>query len=326
MSDLFSLDSSNSPKQSPKQSPKHKSHYHFRYSIFNVELEFQETQLVVQMGIKAHVINLTTLFALYRRDLKSQGISELTLAFKHKNKIKRARIYADRGEAEFDAFVDALKALKPNIDISDLPEKKAYEHMGSQDQPWLVILGLMSFSIVLIAILGLPLLLHGLDHGQWKLPLAEVYQNPKLLNQGPSRNLIFSGHLDLEQALTLIEGKGDEQQKQIVAPLYPKAVQSKKQPAVVLVSLKGRALKHLNSLQQGQVQQGILRNIWWEGLGEQTKLKLKEKGVKISDQSVLIEMGITQRDDLQLYLSFILALSLFTTIAVLYLKPVNYKT
>ena len=83
----------------------------------------KNNQFEVQIGIKAYVINLNDLFAIYRRDLKSQGVTELTLAYKQNKKIKRARIYADKGEEEFEAFHHDLKQLKPAIDISDLPEK-----------------------------------------------------------------------------------------------------------------------------------------------------------------------------------------------------------
>ena len=325
MSRLFTPDSPN-PKET-KQSPQSdQTHYHFRYNIFNVEIEFKDNQLTVQMGIKVHVINLDTLFAIYRRDLKSQAASELTLAYRHKNKIKRARIYADLGEPKFELFYQALKRIKRGLDISDLPQKQAYEHMGSKDQPWLVVLGLMGLSIILLSILGLPLLLHGLDYGKWSVSIDDIYQTPSLLNQPPSRNINFSGQLDLSQALTLIDGHGEEAQKQIIAPIYPLTRQKEDETVLVLVSLKGRSITKLKSLQKGEVNQGVLRNIWWEGLGEQNKLKLKAKDLSISEQTVLIEMGITRRDDLQLYLSFIFILSLFTAITVLYLKPVTYKT
>ena len=325
MSRLFTPDSPD-PKDSKQITKPDQTHYHFRYNIFNVEIEFKDNQLTVQMGIKVHVINLDTLFAVYRRDLKSQAASELTLAYRHKNKIKRARIYADLGETEFELFCQNLKRIKRGIDISDLPQRQAYEHMGSKDQPWLVVLALMGLSIILLSVLGLPLLLHGLDHGKWSVSINDIYQNPSLLNQPPSRNLSFSGQLDLSQALTIIEGHGEDAQKQIIAPIYPTKPQKRVETVLVLVSLKGRSITKLKSLQKGEVNQGVLRNIWWEGLGEQNKLKLRAKGLSISEQTVLIEMGITRRDDLQLYLSFIIILSLFTAVTVLYLKPVTYKT
>ena len=324
MSSLLSSNSKDLTSSKDSKEPDQKI-YQFRYTLFRVIVVLKSNQFAIQIGIKAYVINLNDLFAIYRRDLKSQGVSELTLAYKHNKKIKRARIYADKGEEEFEAFHQDLKKLKPGIDISDLPEKKAYAQMGTQDQPWLVVLGLMGCSVILLAILGLPLLIHGLDQGEWTVTSDDIYQNPSILDQAPSRNLNFSGRLNLKKALIIVEGKGDDEQKQIIAPMYPTDKQLSSLPALILVSIKGRALKRVSSLEQGKVNQGILRNIWWEGLGETNKLKLKEGGLNISQQAVLIEMGITQRDDLQLYLGFIAILSFFTTITVLHLKPATYN-
>lgn len=302
--------------------------YQFRYTIFEVDVLIKREYLIAKMGMKTHVIPLEHLCAIYRRDLKSQGIHELTIAFKKDRRLKRARLYADKGEEGFESLFSYLQWLKPESDISHLSETEAYAQMGSRDLPWIVIPSLMALGVLLLALIGAPLLIHGLDRGLWLVDLNEVYESPEQLNNPPSRNIKFAGHLDTDRAFRLIEGKGVDQKIHIIAPLLPAKDQNSKttdQPILTLVSLRGRGLDLLDPIRNGQLSEGILRNVWWEGIGEQAKRGLKEQGVTLSPHASLIEVGVTRRDDLNVYLSFVGLFSLLTGLAALYLKPVEYK-
>ena len=300
--------------------------YLFRYTIFEVEVLIKREHLFAKMGMKTHVVPLQHLCAIYRRDLKSQGIYELTIAFKKEGRLKRARLYADKGEEGFDSLFSYLQWLKPESDISHLPETEAYAQMGSRDLPWIVIPSLMALGVLLLALIGAPLLIHGLDQGVWIMDVNEVYQSPEQLNDPPSRNVTFAGLLDLDRAFRMIEGKGVDQKVHIIAPLFPtKDPEVTTRSAVTLVSLRGRGLEQLDHIKSGKSAQGVLRNVWWEGIGEQAKRGLKEQGVSLSPHATLIEVGVTRRDDLNVYLSFVSLFSLVTALAALYLKPVNYR-
>lgn len=301
--------------------------YHFRYTIFDVDVLIKREHIIAKMGIKTHVIPLANLLAIYRRDLKSQGVLELTIAFKHKQRLKRARLYADWGEESFDAFFNYLLWLKPEANISHLSQSDAYAQMGSKNLPWVVIPSLMMFSVLMLALIGAPLLLHGLDKGSWDVEMAEIYQSPKALLNPSSRNLNFSGQLDLDRALRLIEGKGVDQKLQIIAPIFPKETSDlTDQTALILVALRGRGIEQLDAIRNGKVASGILRNLWWEGVGQQAKRGLKQQGVILSPNVSLIEVGVTQRDDLNVYLSFVSLFSILTALTAFYLRPVKYQT
>ena len=85
--------------------------------------------------------------------------------------------------------------------------------------------------------------MHGLIKENGLLLVMIYTKTPSILNEALSRNLNFSGRLDLKKALIIIEGKGDDEQKQIIAPLYPTDKKELPIPALVLVSIKGRALE-----------------------------------------------------------------------------------
>ena len=310
--------------------------YFFRYTIFDVIVQIKQGHIIAKMGMKTHVIPIDDLEYMYKRHIRQQGVYELTLAFNRDHKMKRARLYSDLHQEGFDSLWSHLQWSKPEADISHLNEREAYAQMGSHDLPWVVIPSLMAIGVLLLALIGAPLLMHGLDRGSWDLNLHTIYQSPELLNNPQSHNVSFSGHLDLERSLQIIEGKGKDQKKHLIIPLYPPLSASTNQSnqentassdeVLIALSLRGRGLNELDKLMQGGESRGILRNIWWEGLGHQARRSLIGQGVTLSPKLCLIEVGVKRRDDLQLYLTFVGLFTGLTLLAALYLKPVKYTS
>ena len=334
----------NSPVRSLEDEPI----YTFRYTLFDVVVQLKQSHLIAKMGIKTHVIPIEEIEFLYRRHIKQQGVYELTIAFRRDQKLKRARLYSDPHQEDFDALWDELLWLKPEANISHLNLRESFSKMGSHDLPWLVIPSLMASTVLLLSILGAPLLIHGLDQGHWRIDLERIYQDPSLLKQPPSHNISIEGLPALDRSFTLMEGSGETTQPHILIPLYPKSTAASYLPlasdkaesasqmnvdaphyaegeALVVLSLRGRSLTKLDQIKNGESVEGILRTIWWEGLGYQSRRGLLKSGAKLSPEVSLIEVGVKRRDDLQIYVLFVCLLSGLTLLVALYLKPYQIR-
>ena len=196
----------------------------FRFTVFEVIAQVFNRQMVIKFGLKTSVIQLDAIRYLYFRDLKDQKMSEITVAASHKNTLRRTRIYADMGEESFEDLWHYLKRNNPDADISGLPTTEAYQLMGSRNYPWLAVSGVMSVAVLLVALLGSPLLRHGLDQGKIGLDLEQAYHHTwDQASVETSRNVTFRGWVDLEHAWRFVEKQGSYNDLKLVAPIYPAA-------------------------------------------------------------------------------------------------------
>ena len=77
----------------------------------------------------------------------------------------------------------------------------------------------------------------------------------------------------------------------------------------------------MNELTQRKSFKGIVRNIAWEGLGDQTRKTLVKNGLKLSHNPMLLEYQAKNKDDLKVYILILSALSTLLLLVILYLKP-----
>lgn len=305
----------------------------FKFTVFEVIAQAFNRQLVVKFGLKTSVIQLDAIRYLYFRDLKDQKMSEITVAVSKGQRLRRVRIYADLKEERFLDLWHYLKDQNPEADISGLPTIEAYRLMGSKNYPWLAVAGVMCLGVLLVAVLGTPLLRHGLDQGTMNLDLERSYQRLESSSQErASLNVTFRGWIDMERAWRLKERQGSYSEIKIVAPVYPSSIDTQASPLpqtkFVVLARNDEALQLLK--QTGVIEmQGVLRTIWWEGLGSLAAQKLRENGAVLSPQTELIELGEIKekrRDDLVMYLMSVGVLSLITLVTTLYLKPPSYSS
>ena len=335
-------------------------HFIFRFTVFEVSARVKGGQLVINQGMKTSVVELDAIRHLYYRELKARDLSELTIASMHRGKLKRVRIYADFKKRSsqsrgFHALVDYLRALHPHADISALTPELAYREMGSQNIPWIALPAVMALGVLLVALITSPLLIHGLDRGRTSFDLNALYQDEdaarairQMRSALSSRQVKFQGWIDVKHAWRRSEesASGIFQKParstaqsldtsssltadrslsdlKIVAPLYPHAPEESgvTPPVRVVVSAVGAQVESLLRNPLDQRYTGTLRDIFWEGIGEQARQRLTERGVVLHDEALLIEVGADHRDDLLVYLSFTGLLCLMTGLVFLYLKP-----
>lgn len=301
--------------------------YTFQFTVFKVDARVRGDQkLVVQMGMKTVVVELSQIKYLYRRELKEQGMSELTIATENpkdrSKKLKRARLYADRGQAGFDDLWRYLTHLHPIANISHETFDVASERMGSQNKPWVAIPLVMSLGALLVIIVATPLLIHGIEKSKWSVDVASLYQDPASLLTPPSHQVELRGWVNLDQGVTPASTFTSSAPNQLSAPLYPEvSKEAEALPvALLIITARDRALAKLRANPSG-THQGILRSIAWEGLGDNTRKSLIKRGVLLTPMVYLVELGATSRDDLTLYCALIFMLTSVIILVWLYLKP-----
>ena len=302
----------------------------FKFTVFEVVAEALNHQMVIRFGLKTSVFQLDAIRYLYFRDLKDQKMSEITVAVSSGPKFKRTRIYADIDEESFHDLWHYLKEISPDADISGLPIDEAYQLMGSRNLPWLAVSGVMSIGVLLVALFSIPLLIHGFDQGQEQLDLERAYQLQQSPQNLTSRNLTFRGWVDLERAWRYEDQQGSYTELKLVVPIYPPSIHGQQElpPARFFVLARDHLAHRLVEQPAVIMREGVLRNIWWEGLGNLAYQKLKKNGVNISLNPELIELGeikVKRRDDLMMYLTSVGVLSLITLIITLYLKPASQR-
>ncbi len=276
--------------------------FRFSYTVFTVTAQMTSEALHVQMGIRQINVRLDRLKHLFVDERSGRESVELILSYMTKSgALKRARIFSDHGESGLNALVEALLECRPEIDIRHLPVNDAYERMGSKSMTWYALPLLMSAALLLVGIICTPLIIHGLDTQRSEIGLSKV-DHPQ-----DTRTLRITGGR-LEQSLAVNdarEGVVDERTN-VWIPLVSPSWTPKEDVRVIVQVLAS----DLDSLTQEKHVEGILRNVWWEGLRSSQRKRLTESGLRLAPEVSLIDSRATPRDDLGLALLILVTLGM----------------
>ena len=265
--------------------------FRFTYTVFNVMARLEGDRLQVQMGIRQIDIHLDRLQHLFVDDRKSRESVELILSYVTKSgKLKRSRIFSDHGEAGFAAFVEAILERRPEIDIRGVDVSTAYERMGSRSLEWFAIPLVMFVGLVIVAVVCTPMLIHGLDTERTTIDITSTSTQPA------TRTVrILGGRLILQSAVTDTRATaGGDENASVWIPLVPPKWTEGDEVRVVVQVLG----KHLGKLQPGEAVEGLLRDVWWEGLDARRRREFKQGGVRTAHDAWLVDASATPRDDL----------------------------
>ncbi len=291
--------------------------FRFRYTVFVVDARVEGDKLVSKTGLKMVVVPLERLQLLYVHAPREREHQELVLCYRgRKDRLKRARIFADRDEPGFTALIDFLLARRPEIDLRGVPAEEAFRRMGAVEASHVVLPLIMGLGWLMLALFFGPLIIHGLDTAP---RLSTTVQ--ALAEHGPpvgTRNLRVQGRIAPEQGWRSVT-KVDQRLGSI--SVWLPLVGPKWAPEdEVDVILYGRGLtdEDVAALPGLRSFDGVLRTVWWEGLGASARKGLIEGGARLSPQRVLVlDYGARPRDDLKLslgILGLIGAMVLATTI------------
>ena len=274
--------------------------FRFRYTVFTVTAQMETEHLHVQMGIKQIDLRFDRLQHLFVDDRKSRESVELILSYLSKNgKLKRARIFSDHGESGLAAFVQALLEIRPEIDIRHLSVDEAYERMGSHSLTWYALPALMTIALLLVTLMCTPLLLHGLDTERTDLKIADIGHPPK------TRTLrIIGGHLKPTLSINDARSGDPGDRTTMWIPLVAEEWQVGDDIEVVVQILAS----DLEGVMAVDFIDGLLRDVWWEGLRDTRRKQLVDAGARLSAGVWLVDARGSPRDDLGLALLILITL------------------
>ena len=266
--------------------------FRFAYTIFRIEAHLTKDYLSAKMGIRQVHVPLARLHRLFLDDRRERDSVELLVSYyDRKKRLKRARIFSDHGEEGLTALVEAMCEGRPDLRLQGLSAQEAYVAMGSKPRARFAIPALMLAAYSLVVLLCTPLFIHGWDKGQMVVDVRAVDLSAQL----GTRNLVVTGGgLRFDHALHEVATQGaDPGLARVWVPLVGPDWEPAKPIRVVL---KTRA-RHMDALRDDVRFEGILRNVWWEGLSGRTIRLLKEAGSLVSPQTWLIESGVHSKDE-----------------------------
>jgi hypothetical protein len=232
---------------------------------------------------------------------------ELLLSYLHKGRLKRVRLYANPGEVNFQRLVEALLTRRPDIDIGHLDVHQAYVRLGSRELEWLVIPGVMGIALLIVSLLFAPILIHGVDGGHAELTVAQLASG----DLPDTWHLTIRGQAQVDRVIRAVDQTEHAASRAVVwIPLVEPGTPIDRPVDVIMESRVGPG--DLEALAAADRFDGILRDVWWEGLAGGHKRTIVASGVQLSPTVKLFHQGVHPRDELLLaivvigFLSFIL--------------------
>lgn len=269
--------------------------FEFRYTVFTVSARLEEGRIEVRAGVRTSAAPIDRLQHLHVHRDAARGVDELLLSYALPGgRLRRIRVFADSGEAGFDALVDALLDRRPDIDIRELDRREAWDRTGSRELDRIVLPGMMALAIIALGVIFSPRVLHGFDRGE-----ATISASALAAGERPdTRNLAVEGRALLDETL-FAEQDPDRMAEPTTAwlPLVgpdwrPGA------PIGVLLEVRNRTRADILAIAEQQTFDGILRNIWWEGLDQRRRAAFEKQGLALAPDVALVELGATPGSDL----------------------------
>ncbi len=266
--------------------------FRFNYVVFGVVATLDDARLIVRTGMKTVVAPIDRLQHLHVLRGPEREADEVLLTYTTSSgKLKRARVFSDRGEPAFEALVAALLARRPDIDIRGLPLAEVWQRVGTRPMEWAVLPVIMALGWVVVAVLFSPLLRHGFDQGHATVPVAALAQGAP-----GTRNLTVQGRVLLEGAVQRTETTRGGAHTQLWAPLVGPDWQPG-DPVDVVIEARRLTGAQLDALLAAEAHTGILRDLFWEGLGGRQRADLLGKGVRLKRDVRLVEVGAEPATD-----------------------------
>ena len=266
--------------------------FQFAYTILRIEARLDPEYLTARIGLRQIYVRVTGIEYLFLDRRKARDNVELVIAYRDKrNRMRRARLFADHGQSGLTDLYDAILARRPDVSLSHMTPTEAYGVMGSRSSEAVAIPVLMFASYLLVAALCTPLFIHGRDHGLHKSPIEQV----DLKIEPKSRNLEMSGGT-LRFDYAIAESTGERSHEPLSIVWVPLVAPNWTPDKEISVMVKLR-FRDMETLKKATRISGVLRNVWWEGVSARTVRLLGEKGARATTRTWLLEAGSHGRDD-----------------------------
>jgi len=187
----------------------------------------------------------------------------------------------------FDQAVAAILARRPDIDIRDMPQKEALAMMGAVNTEKWSIIAVPFIAIFAMALIMYPVINHAFDDGHEKVTVAQLAKGEPL----SSGNLTLTkGQLCLDAAIEKTTTKDGSSTVRYYIPVIPKRSRCDKATVSVVLETDELTPEEDKELVSSKTIDGILRNVWWEGLGsKEHDFFVEEQGIKMAEEVALVE-------------------------------------
>jgi hypothetical protein len=283
------------------QPPAAQQVYQFSYmAVTRVTAKLDAQALEARVGIRTFRAEVARLRHLYVRDSRmGNGYRELILTHeKSPGKLARIRLYADLGQPGFDALVQALVAMRPDIDIRRMDAKSAFKLMGAANTEKIALVLIAVLIPLIMGVLVLPQLIHGLDSGEDTVALAQLEQG----NFPESRNVtIVGGRALLDRSVRVSTTRKGRTTVQYFVPLVSPGWQPG-QPVAVVLRTGNLTASEDYALARANTFQGVIRDVMWEGLGRTERNFFTDRmSLHVADDATLVELNASPGADLLLF-------------------------
>ncbi len=271
--------------------------FQFRYTVFTVTAQLDTDRLATKTGVRHTTAPIGALQHLYVRRAPAREDDELVLTYAtDRGRLRRVRIFSDRDEPGFAGLVEALLALRPDIDIRHLAPAEAWRRMGARELEWVVLPAVMGVGLLVLALVLAPMWVHGFDRG------AATLDVPELLSGAPpgTRNLTVIGRLVADQGVQAKQG-ADARLETVTMwlPLVGPAWRPG-DPVHLVLEVRGLRDADPTELASHDRFEGVLRDALWERLDETPRKLFRARDLKLSADVRVLQLGARARDDLTL--------------------------
>jgi len=280
--------------------------FEFRYTVFTVSARIDARRFEVRSGVRTSAAPIDRLQHLYVHADAERGVDELLLSYAAPGgRLRRIRAFADAGESGFVQLVDALIERRPDIDIRHLERREAWSRTGTRELDRWVLPGMMAAAIAILGLMFAPRVLHGFDRGAATVAVDALARG----DRPDTRNLTVDGHPVLDAAL-FAEQDADRTDQPTTAwiPLVGPDWRPG-EPVSVVLEARNRTRGDVLTLAEQPRFSGVLRDVWWEGLDDRRRAAFEKRGLMLTPEVALIELGATPGSDLAIALGVVGLLS-----------------
>lgn len=276
----------------------------YGFMTFQCRATLDAKHLLVKQGLRTFEASVPKLKHLYLQQSPTNSQVTLLLAEERSaGKTRVLRFYANPGDPGFLAFIDAILAARPDIDLRGLDEKTALKKMGAANHE---LVGLVIMVFILPALIGvglLPKLVHGVEFGEARISLTSMAKG----KTPRSHNVLITGaraKLSESIEVTTTTKKGGVETgstTKYFVPLVPNGWE-KDQPVHVILETDELNASDEAKLERATKFSGVIRDVLWEGLSSDDRdYFIQDVGLKLSDDVKLVEHRANPQFDLLIF-------------------------
>jgi len=274
--------------------------FSFPYMVMTITASIDAGTLTVKQGIRKFEMPIDRMRHLYVKRHGDQ-FQELIVAWeKSPEQYKHVRVFANLGAKGFEDLVEALAAKNPAADLRNTPEEEAYKLLRATNTEKVAMVAVPVILVLAMGVMGLPWLIHGLDHGHAKATVASL-----AATLPDTHNLDLVGELDLDDSMRETTTRKGQTTSRDFFPVVEHEWDPSQPVRVVLQTSRLSDSATIALAKKGSYP-CTLRNVLWEGLSKDNREFFKKTyQLDVPDTVLLCEYAPTGNHDIYIFLAVI---------------------